>query len=131
MNSVSSLSPTPVITYAIRYKATTREWIVRQYVDGKLNTLADYYTTDKRDALETLSFANLSEQNATIARYMDSKLTIGNCMLAPLEGKCDDSLTPRIDSREVYDADPQEAATFGIEDPSVERVNRYWGHAAD
>lgn len=41
-------------TYKIVRKSSTNEWIVRQYVDGKLDSDSDYYTDSEQDALDTL-----------------------------------------------------------------------------
>jgi hypothetical protein len=47
----------PEITYKIVRKSSTEEWVVRKYIDGKLDKSADYYTNDKHDAYDTKDFA--------------------------------------------------------------------------
>jgi hypothetical protein len=44
------------ITYKIVRKPETKEWIVREYVNGKLNPVADYFTDDKQDAQDTMNY---------------------------------------------------------------------------
>jgi hypothetical protein len=43
-------------TFKLVRKSSTNEWIVRTYVDGKLDSDLDYFTDDKQDAIDTLAF---------------------------------------------------------------------------
>lgn len=45
-----------IIEYKLKRKSATQEWVVRKYVNGKLDPDADYFTDDKEDALATLAF---------------------------------------------------------------------------
>lgn len=47
----------PEIKYEIVKKSSTKEWIVRKYIGGKLDKDSDYYTDDKQDAIDTKDFA--------------------------------------------------------------------------
>jgi hypothetical protein len=43
------------ITYKLKRKSETNEWLVVAYVDGKRNEDMTYYTDDKQDAIDTLA----------------------------------------------------------------------------
>lgn len=42
-------------TFKLVRKSSTNEWIVRRYINGKLDADSDYFTDDKQDALATLA----------------------------------------------------------------------------
>lgn len=54
-------------TFKIVRKSSTNEWIVRKYLDGKLDSDSDYYTDDKKDAQDTLAYLESGYAKEAIA----------------------------------------------------------------
>jgi hypothetical protein len=51
-----------MITYKLKRKSETNEWVVRAYVDGKFNEGMTYYTDDKQDAIDTMAAMKQQQQ---------------------------------------------------------------------
>ena len=51
-----------IITYKLKRKSETDEWMVAAYVNGKFNEAKTYYTDDKEDAQATLK--HMQENNS-------------------------------------------------------------------
>jgi len=49
------------VTHRIQRKAETEEWLIVHYIDGQRDEAGTYYTTDKKDAQDTLAFIAAQE----------------------------------------------------------------------
>lgn len=63
----------PRIEYKVQRKSSTREWIVRKYINGKLDADSDYFTDNKQDAENTRDYCQKREDEKSTQSFSNSQ----------------------------------------------------------